>query len=106
MYIDIVPNRKSPPAVLLRESRREGGKMVKTTLANLSHWPEERIEALRQLLRGGAVGVDKFAIERSTPHGHVQAVLGLMRKLGMEQLLSSRPCRERGVVLAMLAQRL
>ena len=108
MYIDVVPNRKSPPAILLRESRREGGKMVKTTIANLSKCPPEAIDALRLALRGvelvpkGAL----FAVERSRPHGHVQAVLGLMRKLGMDALLASRACRERDLVMAMIAQRL
>lgn len=108
MYIDTVPNRNSPPAVLLRESRREGGKMVKTTIANLSKCPPAAIEALRLALRGVQLVPKEeiFAVERSIPHGHVQAVLGLMRKLGVDTLLASRPCRERDVVLAMLAQRL
>lgn len=108
MYIDIVPNRNSPPAVLLRESRREGGKMVKTTIANLSKCPPEAVEALRLALRGvklvPAEGV--LSIERSIPHGHVQAVLGLMRTLGVDTLLASRPCRERDLAMAMIAQRL
>jgi transposase len=109
MYIDIVPNRDSPPAVLLRESHREGGKVVKTTIANLSKCPAEAIEALRLALRGvklvpHQVGV--FSVERSIPHGHVQAVLGVMRKLNMDSLLASRPCRERDRVLAMIAQRI
>jgi len=107
MYIDTVPNRNSPPAILLRESRREGGKMVKTTIANLSKCPPQAIEALRLALRGVELLPKEqvFAIERSIPHGHVQAVLGLMRKLGMDTLLAARPCRERDVVLAMVAQR-
>ena len=97
MYIDIVPNRKSPPAVLLRESRREGGKMVKTTIANLSQCPPPAIEALRLALRGVELvpKEEVFAVERSIPHGHVQAVLGMMRKLGVDTLLAARPCRER-----------
>jgi len=108
MYIDTVPNRNSPPAVLLRESRREGGKMVKTTIANLSKCPPEAVEALRLALRGVELVPrdDIFAIERSLPHGHVQAVLGTMSTLGMDALLASRPCRERDLVMAMLAQRL
>ena len=108
MYIDVVPNRNSPPAVLLRQSRRQHGKMVKTTIANLSQCPPEAVEALRLALRGvELVPKDEvFSIERSTPHGHVQAVLGLMRKLGMDALLASRPCRERDLVMAMIAQRL
>lgn len=108
MYIDTVPNRNSPPAVLLRESRREGGKMVKTTIANLSKCPPEAVEALRLALRGVKLVPQEefFCVERSTPHGHVQAVTGMMRKLGMDVLLASRPCRERDLVMAMIAQRL
>ena len=108
MYIDDVPNRNSPPAILLRQSRREGGKMVKTTIANLSKCPPEAIEVLRLALRGvQLVPKDEvFSIERSTPHGHVQAVLGMIRRLGVDTLLASRPCRERDVVVAMIAQRL
>jgi hypothetical protein len=108
MYIDIVPNRKSPPAVLLRRDHRENGKTVKTTVANLSACPPEAIEALRMALRGVKLVPNEgvFHVERSIPHGHVQAVLGTMRKLGMDQLLASRPCRERDLVMAMIAQRL
>lgn len=108
MYIDIVPNRTSPPAILLRESRREGGKMVKTTIANLTNCPPEAVEALRLALRGVALAPagQTFAVERSLPHGHVQAVLGFMRMLGMDTLLASRPCRERDLVMAMVAQRI
>jgi transposase len=108
MYIDTVPNRNSPPAVLLRESRREGGKMVKTTIANLSKCPPEAVEALRLALRGVALAPKEevFAVERSLPHGHVEAVLGFMRGLGIDRLLSSRTCRERDLVVAMIAQRL
>jgi len=83
--------------------------MVKTTIANLSKCPPEAIKALRMALRGVKLvpqGERVFSVERSTPHGHVQAVLGIMRKLGMEALLASRPCRERDLVLAMIAQRI
>jgi len=108
MYIDIVPNRTSPPAILLRESRREGGKMVKTTIANLSGLPPEAVEALRLALRGVALAPagQAFAVERSIPHGHVEAVLGFMRAQGIDTLLASRPCRERDLVMAMIAQRI
>lgn len=106
MYIETVPNRGSKPAILLREGKRQGKRIVKRTLANLSHWPEEQVEALRHVLRGGTIGLDKLTIEWSIAHGHVQAVLGIMRKLGMDTLLASRPCRERDVVLAMIAQRI
>ena len=108
MYIDTVPNRNSPPAILLREARREGKRTVKTTIANLSKCPPEAIEALRLALKGiQLVPVeDAYAVERSVPHGHVEALLGVMHQLGMETLLASRPCRERDLVLAMMAQRL
>jgi len=106
MYIETVPNRGSKPAILLREGKREGKRIVKRTLANLTHWPEVQVEALRRVLRGGAVSLDKLVIERSLPHGHVQAALGVMGKLGMDKLLASRPCRERDLVMAMIAQRL
>ena len=79
MYIESVPNRNSPPAVLLRESYREDGKVRKRTLANLSCLPDEIIEGLKVLLRGGVAVADAtevFTIERSLPHGHVAAVLG------------------------------
>jgi transposase len=108
MYIDKVPNRNSPPAILLRESHRVGGKMVKNTIANLSKCPPQAIEALRLALRGVELvpKEDFFSVERSIPHGHVQAVLGLMRTLGVGPLLASRPCHERDLVMAMIAQRI
>ncbi len=108
MYIDIVPNRNSPPAILLRETRRVGKRSVKKTVANLSTCPPEAIEALRLALKGIALvpAAGAYAVERSLPHGHVEAMLGMMRKLGMDTLLASRPCRERDLVLAMIAQRL
>ena len=109
MYIDVVPNRKSPPAVLLRETRRDGKKSVKTTLANLSALPPEAIAALRVILNGGHVveaSTQQFGIERSLPCGHIRAIKTAMDRLGISELLSSKPCRERDVVLAMLAQRI
>ena len=108
MYIESVPNRGSRPAILLREGRRSGKKVYKRTVANLSDWPPEKIEALRQVLRGDVLvpAEGTFAVERSLPHGHVEAVLGMMRKIGMDTLLASRSCRQRDLVLAMLAQRL
>lgn len=89
MHIERVPNRNSPPAVLLRQSYREGGKVRKRTLANLSKLPDETIEGLRILLKGGtAINQleDAFEIIRSRPHGHVAAVLGTLLKLQLEQL--------------------
>lgn len=110
MYVAVVPNRNSPPAILLRESYREGGRVKNRTLANLSDWPAERIEALRALLRGelGARSTralpEAFVIERSLPHGHVGAVLGTLRRLGLDALLG-KPGGSRELVLAMLVDR-
>jgi hypothetical protein len=108
MYIDVVPNRSSPPAVLLRETERVGVKTVKRTLANLSALSPEAIAALRVILKGGRLveATDQFTIEHSLPCGHVQAVRLAMQRLGMEQLVSSKPCPERDAVLALIAQRL
>ena len=108
MFIDIVPNRKSPPAVLLREAWREGQKVRKRTVANLTGWPKEKVESLRRVLKNEPLMApeEAFAIEQSLPHGQVEAVLGTIRKLGLERLLSSTNCRERDLVVAMVAERL
>jgi transposase len=107
MYIEIVPNRGSRPAVLLREGRREGKRVVKRTLANLSELSHEQIEALRAVLKGATqVGnvEDAFEITRTRPHGHVAAVLGTLRKLKMEAILGpAGPHRDR--VVAMIVSR-
>jgi transposase len=108
MYIEAVPNRSSPPAVLLRESYREGGKVKKRTLANLSKLPPQVIEGLRSLLRGGVAIEDlSEAVEvlETWPWGHVGAVLGTARKLGLETLLAREPCPERNRVMAMIVAR-
>src|ERR1700756_5486804 len=105
MYIEHVPNRNSPPAILLRESYRDGDKVKKRTLANLSSLPAEVIEGLKVLLRGGgAVSSvdDAFVIERSLPHGHVAAVLGAARACGAEQWFAAAPAAPRPVVMALL----
>jgi len=103
MYVARVPNRGSPPAVLLRESYREQGKVKNRTLANLSHWPAEKVAALEAVLKGlpPAVGLERaLEVSRSLPHGHVAAVLGTLRRLGLEELVGP-PCRERDLVVAM-----
>jgi hypothetical protein len=107
MYIERVPNRNSPPAILLREGWREGGKVRKRTLANLSHWPPEKIEALRRLLRDEPLSAPTacFTIQRSRPHGHVAAVLGTLRKLGLDRLLVARRRPERDRAVALIAAR-
>ena len=108
MYVEIVRNRNSPPCTLLRESYREGGKVRKRTLCNLTNWEPELVDGLRALLRGGTVVPsldDAFTILRSLPHGHVAAVLGMLRKLGLEKLIGSRSSRERDLVAAMIVAR-
>lgn len=104
MYIAEVPNRNSPPAFLLRESYREGGKVKSRTLANLSKLPPEAIEALRRVLKGETLvpAHEVFSIVASYHHGHVEAVLLAMKKLGFARLLASRPSRERDLVQAMV----
>ncbi len=109
MYIDRVPNRNSPPAVLLRESYRQNGKVRKRTLANLSKWPEHLVEGLRILLKGGVAleSLDAaFEILRSRPHGHVAAALGALRGLGLERLLDRQPSRDRALAVAMIVARI
>jgi hypothetical protein len=104
MYVVRVPNRGSPPAVLLRESYREAGKVKNRTLANLSSWPEAKVEALARVLKGQptAAALDgAFEITRSLPHGHVAAVLGTLRQLGLEELIDPAPSRQRDLVTAM-----
>jgi hypothetical protein len=104
MYVTRVPNRDSPPAVLLRESYREGGTVKNRTLANLSSWPEAKVEALSRALKGlppaGLEGA--FEITRSLPHGHVAAVLGTIRNLGLQELIAPAPSRQRDLVTAMI----
>jgi hypothetical protein len=105
MYVTRVPNRGSPPAVLLRESYREDGKVRTRTLANLSRWPEHKVEKLQRALKGLPAAQDlseAFEITRSLPHGHVAAVLGTARALGVEELIDSTPSRRRDLVTAML----
>lgn len=108
MYITRIPNRSSPPAVLLRESYREGGKVKSRTLANLSHLPAPQIELMRRVLKGEDLVApeDAFEIVRSRPHGHVVAVLGTLRRLGLHRWLSKAPTRVRHVVEAMIVARI
>jgi hypothetical protein len=105
MYVVRVPNRGSPPAILLRESYREDGKVKNRTLANLSAWPEAKVEALTRVLKGqppaAAPLEETFEITRSLPHGHVAAVLGTARQLGLDELIDPAPSRHRDLVTAM-----
>jgi hypothetical protein len=108
MYIEIVPNRGSPPAILLRDARREGDKIRKRTLANLSKWPAEQIASFRALLQGQRlVPADALLrIERSLPHGHVELILQAIHQLGLDSLIASKRCRQRDLVVAMIVERL
>jgi hypothetical protein len=108
MYIDIVPNRRSPPAILLRESIREGERVRKRTIANLSALPIEQAEMIRRVLRGEKLGPLESALEVvcSQHHGHVAAVLTAMRRLGFDKLIEAKSSRERDLVVAMVAGRI
>jgi Transposase DDE domain len=109
MYIESVPNRNSPPAILLRESYRDGGKIKKHTIANLSDWPTEIVEGLRTLLKGGKVTPadhETIIVRRALPHGHVAAVLGTLRDIGLDRVLGPPRNRCRDLVIAMIVARL
>ena len=108
MYIATVPNRNSPPAILLRESYREQGKVKTRTLSNLSHLPPESIEVLRRSLKGEKLipATDAFDIIASRPHGHIEAVYTAIKRLGVENLIASRQCEERDIVIAMVVARI
>lgn len=111
MYLETVPNRTSRPAVLLREGWREQGKIRKRTLANLSDWADERLEALRAVLKGdlsfrAAAAPQPFDIVRTRPHGHVVAALGSLRRSGLATVIAARRSPERERVLGMIVARL
>ena len=109
MYIEAVPNRNSPPAVLLRESYRENGRVKKRTLCNLTNWPKGLVEGFRALLKGGIVmppDQPALTVRRALPHGHVAAALGTLRALGLDRVLGPGGNRCRDLVLAMIVARL
>ncbi len=108
MYIDIVPNRKSPPAILLRESIRQGEKIIKRTIANLSKLSIDQAQAIRRILKGEKLvqPEEHFTILDSRPHGHAEAVLLTIRRLGLDKLIFSRRCKERDLVISMIASRI
>jgi len=111
MYVATVPNRNSPPAILLRESYRQDGKVKTRTLANITHLASQQIEALRSALNGSLAAPatplpDSFLISRSLPHGHVAAVLGCLRKLQLDSILDPVPSRQRDLVIAMIVARI
>jgi transposase len=111
MYVATVPNRKSPPAILLRESYRLNGKVKSRTIANISHLPPQRIDALRLALAGslpaaGSPLPESFVISRSLPHGHAVAVLGCLRDLQLDSILDPHPSHHRDLVVAMIVARI
>ncbi len=111
MYIERVPNRNSPPAVLLRESYREGNQVKKRTLANLSKLPEDVVDNMKLALKGGQISIEKgipsnFEVIRSLPHGHVAAILETIKKLGLSQIISKQSSRKKNLVLAMIVARI
>ena len=109
MYIEAIPNRNSPPAILLRETFRDGRTIKKRTIANLSDWPSELVEGLRTLLKGGKVtpaDQETIIVRRSLPHGHVAAVLGTLRAIGLDRVLGPVGNRCRDLVIAMIVARL
>src|SRR5262252_3761993 len=108
MYVAIIPNRSSRPAILLRESYRDGDKVKNRTLANLSDLPPEQIETLRAAFRGDKLvpAGEGMEIVRALPHGHVAAALGMARQIGLEELLPDGPERQRKLALALIVERL
>src|ERR1700731_3793141 len=109
MYIESVPNRNTPPAVLLRESYRDGVKIKKRTIANLADWPSELVEGLRTLLKGGTAAPadqETIIVRRALPHGHVAAVLGTLRDIGLDRVFGPAGHRCRDLVIAMIVARL
>lgn len=109
MHVDVIPNRNSPPAILLRESYRENGKVKKRTLANISNWDPEVIAGFKLLLKGGHVSADpleeQFSVERSLPHGHVAAALGVLRSIGLDKTLEHKSSTRRALAIAMIVGR-
>ena len=109
MYVAVVPNRNSPPAILLRESFRQNGKVHNRTLANISRWPPAQVAALREVLKGNTAvtsSSDSLQILRSLPHGHVAAVTGSLRQLGLDSIIDSVSSRPRDLAIAMIAARI
>jgi hypothetical protein len=111
MYIERVPNRNSPPAVLLRESYREGEQVKKRTLANLSSLPDDVVDNMKMALKGARVSIElaipsNFEIIRSVPHGHVAAILETISKLGLSKIISPRSSRQKNLVIAMIIARI
>jgi hypothetical protein len=108
MYIDIIPNRKSRPTVLIREAWRDGKRIRKRTVANITSWPEEKINALKLLLRGERLvrASEAITIERSIPCGHVRALLGMTEKINLQAVISQKSSLPRNIVMALVVEQL
>jgi transposase len=111
MYVATVPNRNSTPAILLRESYRQDGKVKTRTLANITHLSAQQIDALRSALAGSPAAPatplpHAFHISRSLPHGHIAAVLGCLRNLHLDSILDPAPSRQRDLIVAMIVARI
>ena len=107
MYVEIIKNRNSPPCILLRESYRANGRVMKRTLANLTHLPPYILKKFRAILKkSDEADTNDFDIIRSLPHGHVAAILGTIKKVGLDKIIFSKPSRERSIILALIADRI
>ena len=109
MYVEKVPNRGAKPTILIRESWSEGGKTLKKTVSNITHLPEDLINAITLYFKEGKslAPIDEiFAVERTIPHGHVEAILAMVKKIGLEAIIASKPCWQRNYITAMIAQRI
>lgn len=111
MYIERVPNRNSPPAVLRPDSYREGEQVKKRTLANLSQLPDEVVDNMKLVLKGAKVSMtetipDNFEVIRSRPHGHVMVILETIKKLGLDKIIAGKTSRIRNLVVGMIIARI
>jgi transposase len=107
MYIEIIKNRNSPPCILLRESYRSNGKVMKKTLANLTHLPPHILNKFKSVLgKKNKADLNDFDVIRSLPHGHVAAILGTIKKVGLDKIIFSKPSRKRSIILALIADRI
>ena len=109
MYIEKIPNRNSPPCILVRESYRQDGKVHKRTLANITHLSDELIDGIDKLLKGGQIIEnfgDDFHIIRSLPYGHVQSILSVINDIGLKPIISPRGGKELNLVIAMIVSRI
>jgi len=109
MYIEKIPNRNSPPCILVRQSYRQDGKVHKRTLANITHLPDETIDAIGKLLKGGQIienFEDDFHIIRSLPYGHILSILSVINDIGLKPIISSSRCKELKLVIAMIVSRI